>query len=152
MFREPARDKFLLRTVFHLVCFANMSYQPCGGANDGSRPKCAFPNTPSWLPTTAVAKPPPPPPPPMMTESQQAEQVSPPTRPCASITCTVGQMSTRVDFANIQDFDRFGMQILQQAHLASMCMAAPPTAPPCRWCNLSLRRLPRLCLRRTCPW
>ena len=39
-------------------------------------------------------------------------------------------MSTRVDFANFQDFDRFGMQILQQAHLASMCMAAPPTAPP----------------------
>ena len=41
-----------------------------------------------------------------------------------------GWSSTRVDFANIQDFDRFGMQILQQAHLASMCMATPPTAPP----------------------
>ena len=110
-------------------CTAIMSNQSFGVAKDGSRPKSACPNTPSWLPTSAVAKPPPPPPP-VTTESQQAEQVSVPTHPCASITCTVGQMSTRVDFANIQDFDRFGMQILQQAHLASMCMATPPTAPP----------------------
>ena len=61
---------------------------------------------------------------------QQAEQVSVPTRPCASIICTVGQLSTRDNFANIQDFGRFDMQILQQAYLASMCMAAPPIAPP----------------------
>ena len=33
-------------------------------------------------------------------------------------------------FANIQDFDRYGMQILQQAHLASMCMETSPTSPP----------------------
>ena len=58
------------------------------------------------------------------------DQASSTTRPCASITCTVGQMSTRVDFANIQDFDRYGMQILQQTHLASMCMVAPPAVSP----------------------
>ena len=57
-----------------------MSNQPSGVANDGSRPKSAFPNTPSWLPASTVAKPPPPPPPPATTEPQQAEQVSVPTR------------------------------------------------------------------------
>ncbi len=73
-------------------CTAIMSNQSFGVAKDGSRPQSAFPNTPSWLPTSAVAKPPPPPPPPVTTESQPAEQVSVPTRPCASITCTVGRL------------------------------------------------------------
>ena len=68
--------------------------------------------------------PPPAPPPPVV------DQVAVPTQPSASITCTVGQMSTRVDFANMQDFDRYGMQILQQAHLAAMCMSSPPTTSP----------------------
>ena len=63
------------------------------------------------------AAPPPPPPPPAV------DQVA--VQPSASITCTVGQMSTRVDFANMQDSDRYGMQILQQAHLAAKCMRPP---------------------------
>ena len=95
---------------------AIMSSQPFGTSHDGSRAKSALPNPPSWMVS---------PPPPL-----DMDQASSTTRPCASITCTVGQMSTRVDFANIQDFDRYGIQILQQAHLASMCMAAPSTAPP----------------------
>ena len=89
--------------------------------------KAPFPNPPSWMSSNMWGKaaPPPPPPPPAV-----PDQDSMPTRPCASITCTVGQMSTRVDFSNIQKFDRYGMQILQQAHLASMCMATASTSPP----------------------
>ena len=107
-----------------------MSHQRSGMPHDGSLAKSALPNPPSWIvfPNAVVkAAPPPPPPPPPPLDVDQASSTTP---PCASLTCTVGQMSTRVDFANIQDFDRYGMQILPQAHLASMCMVAPPAASP----------------------
>ena len=116
-----ALGKYVFETSFRsrISC----SNPALGVANDGSRPKSALPNPPSWLQNSTLAKATPPPP-------LESEQVSVPTRPSASITCTVGQMSTRVDFANIQDFHRLGMQILQQAHLASMCMATPAATPP----------------------
>ena len=84
-----------------------------------------LPDPPSWMGigTMSTVPPPPPPPPP-------AEQVAVPPPTSASITCTVGQMSTRVDLANMQDFDRYGTQILQQAHLGATCLATPPAAQP----------------------
>ena len=60
-----------------------MSANPPGASAGGSRPKSAL-----------KAAPPPPPPPPAV------DQAAVPPQPSASITCTVGQMSTRVDFAN----------------------------------------------------
>ena len=73
-----------------------------------------MPLQPSWLATPLPLQ---------TTSSRMSEQRSTTSRnpqPAASISFSVGSMSTRVEFADMQSFQDHGYQILGQAHMMSL--------------------------------
>ena len=118
------------------------------GPPEGTRPKSALPNPPSRLPPM-----PPPPvvsvpkacasvptvlhsgmqstlqqyhsgqPESSAQNGSNSQNLPAPVSGAVSISFSVGQMTTRVDFQSRQDFEAYGYNILQQAHGASMMLA-----------------------------